>query len=250
LGNVGDSADGAFDQGFDLVHRITSVARQTGAVQHIVVPESVLGPRDVVVVEGADALTYLQSQVSQDLREVAVGDQVWTFLLEPAGKVAAFARVTRAGDDRFELDTDAGSGESLLARIKRFMIRVRADASLRPADPSAPRRDEAERIEFGWPALGAELIPGETIPAATGLARIAISFTKGCYPGQELVERMDSRAASAPKTLRRLAVTPGTAPGDAVLDQGEDVGVITSVAGGVALAWVKRSSGLGTPVEL
>ena len=38
-----------------------------------VVPDSVLGPRDVVVVEGPDAASYLQSQVSQELRELPVG---------------------------------------------------------------------------------------------------------------------------------------------------------------------------------
>ena len=44
-----------------------SVARQTAEMEPFTLPESVLGPRDVVVVEGPDALSYLQSQVSQDL---------------------------------------------------------------------------------------------------------------------------------------------------------------------------------------
>ena len=140
--------------------------------------------------------------------------------------MAGFARVTRVADERFELDTDAGFGESLLARIDRFKIRVRADTSLvagcRRCGDRATRR---QRIALGWPALGAELVPGESIPAATGLAGIAVSFTKGCYPGQELVERMDSRAAEAPRSLRRLAVAEGTAPGDPVLDGDEVVGV-------------------------
>jgi folate-binding protein YgfZ len=212
------------------------------------VPGEVLGPRDVVVVDGADALTYLHSQVSQDLRQLAVGEHTWTFVLEPTGKVAGFARVRRVGDERFELDTDAGFGESLLARINRFKIRVRADTSLVPAPAGAAPRDEAQRIQLGWPALGAELVPGESIPAATGLAGIAVSFTKGCYPGQELVERMDSRAAEAPRSLRRLTVAEGTAPGDPVLDGDEEVGVVTSVSGTRAIASVKRTSDLGEPI--
>ena len=72
--------------------------------QAFAVSDEVLGPRDVVVVEGADALTYLHSQVSQDLRPLAVGEHTWTFVLEPTGRVAGFARVTRVADDRFELD--------------------------------------------------------------------------------------------------------------------------------------------------
>jgi folate-binding protein YgfZ len=217
-------------------------------MEQVDVPDSVLGPRDVVVVEGPDAMTYLHSQVSQDLRPLGVGERTWTFLLEPTGKVVALARVTRTDDERFELDTDAGAGETLLARIDRFKIRVQADTSLVAAGPDAPVRDETARVELGWPAVGAEIVPGETIPAATGLTRIAVSFTKGCYPGQELVERMDSRAAEAPRSLRRVTVTEGSLPGDPVLEAGDVVGEITSVAGTAALAYVKRTSDVGVPI--
>ena len=213
------------------------------------IPDSVLGPRDVVVVEGPDALSYLQSQVSQDLRQLEVGASTWTLVLEPAGKVTSLARVTRSTAERFELDTDAGYGADLLARLDRFKIRVKADTSLRTADVDAPPRNEAERIELGWPAIGHEIVAGETVPQGTGLARIAVSFTKGCYPGQELVERMDSRGAEAPRTLRRLDVPEGSVPGDPVRDGDQVVGEITAVVLTRALAWVKRSSGVGEPVQ-
>ncbi len=209
--------------------------------------DRVLGVRDVVVVEGADAQSYLHSQVSQDLNGMEVGEQRWTFVLEPTGKIDGLARVTRAGDERFELDTDAGFGESLLARIDRFKIRVAADTSM--ADQVGEPADEAERIALGWPRLGAEIVPGETIPGGTGLTGIAVNFTKGCYPGQELVERMDSRAAEAPRSLRRLVVPEGAAAGDPVVDAGTEVGVLTSVSGTQALGWVKRSSELGSVVQ-
>jgi len=210
--------------------------------------EAVLGARDVVMVEGPDALTYLHSQVSQDLQGMTDGERRWTFVLEPTGKVESLARVTRLSDERYELDTDAGWGEALLTRIDRFKIRVRADTSLVPASATV-EVDEALRIEIGWPRLGAEIVPGETIPAGTGLTRVAVCFTKGCYPGQELVERMDSRAAEAPKSLRRLDVPEGTAVGEPVVDDGVEVGTITSVAGARALGWVKRSSPVGQVVQ-
>ncbi len=55
--------------------------------------------------------------------------------------------------------------------------------------------------------MGTEIVPAETIPASLGeVVRVAVSFTKGCYPGQELVERMDSRGSSAPQVLRRVDV--------------------------------------------
>ena len=215
------------------------------AIDHV---GEVLGARDVVVVEGPDALGYLHSQVTQDMQGMAVGDQRWTFVLEPTGKVASLARVTRAADERYELDTDAGFGEALLARLDRFKIRVRAETTLVPSSgPVAV--DEAARIEAGWPRLGVEIVPGEAIAGGTGLTRVAVCFTKGCYPGQELIERMDSRAAEAPRSLRRLDVAEGTRAGDPVVDDGVDVGVVTSVAGSRALAWVKRTSDLGEVVQ-
>ena len=112
-----------------------------------------------------------------------------------------------------------GYGDALVARLNRFRIRVKADVEPLPwrviavrgvdgvddvvgPDPTArgrprghARRARAARIEAGWPAMGAEIVPGETIPAETGVTDVAVDFRKGCYPGQELVERMDSRGA-------------------------------------------------------
>jgi len=210
----------------------------------------VLGPRDTVVVEGPDAATYLQSQVSQDLDGQEVGQQRWTFVLDPTGKIDALARITRVTQERFELDTDAGFGCELLTRIERFKIRVEATTSLVSAEPDLPDSAiEAARVGAGWPKLGAEIIPGETIPAGVGLSSLAVSFTKGCYPGQELVERMDSRGADAPRSLRRLTVSEGAGAGDPIVVEGDVVGVLTSVAGTTALGWVKRGTDLGAIVE-
>jgi hypothetical protein len=142
----------------------------------------------------------------------------------------------------FVLDTDAGFGETLEARINRFKIRVKADSSLVPAENSAPSAGhEAARIAAGWPRMGAEIVSGETIPAVTGVVPLSVNFTKGCYPGQELVERMDSRGADAPKTLRILDVPDGTAVGERI----DDLAEVTSVSGTTALAYVKRGNDVG-----
>jgi folate-binding protein YgfZ len=169
---------------------------------------------------------------------MSVGEQRWTFLLEPTGKVEVLARVRRVGEQRLELDTDAGYGEALLARINRFKIRVKADTALVPAGGAAPARDEVARVAAGWPAMGAEIVPGETLVAGSGLSAVAVDFRKGCYPGQELVERMDSRGAEAPRRLCRL---PAGAYDPAIVE-------VTSTAGEHALAWVKRGHAIGTPV--
>jgi folate-binding protein YgfZ len=205
--------------------------------------------RDTVTVSGADAMTYLQSQLSQEIRDLEVGDARWSFLLEPNGRIDVLARITRVADEVFRLDTDAGFGEALLARVNRFKIRVRADVELTLSATPHDDAPEGERIEAGWPRMGAEIIIGETIPAETGLNAVAVNFKKGCYPGQELVERMDSRAAVAPRSLRRLDVADGAAVGDPIIDSGgNEVGVLTSVSGRRALGYVKRSSDVGEPV--
>ena len=92
------------------------------------------------------------------------------------------------------------------------------------------RASEAARVAAGWPRMGSEIVPGETIPAMTGLIAVAVSVTKGCYPGQELVERMDSRGAEAPRSLRVLVAPADAAAGDPIVDGGgAEVGVYTSV---------------------
>jgi len=110
---------------------------------------------------------------------------------------------------------------------------------------------DALRIRSSWPAMGSEIIVGETLPAATGVVTIAVSFTKGCYPGQELVERMDSRGSTAPKNLRLLtgSIVDNAKSGDAVIVNGETVGEFTSVAHDCALAYVARAVELGVVID-
>jgi len=182
--------------------------------------------RDHVVVRGADALSYLHSQIAQDVRGLAVGEASWTLVLEPTGKVVALARVTRTDDQEFTFDIDAEVAEP------------------------APTNEDA-RIAAGWPRMGHEIVPGVTIPSVTGVVGVAVNFTKGCYPGQELVERMDSRGAEAPSSLRILAIGSdvplGTDVGHPVVDtSGATIGTITSVGATHALATIKRGHDLGT----
>jgi folate-binding protein YgfZ len=196
---------------------------------------------DVVTVEGPDAASYLQGQITQDVTTLAVGDVTWTFVLEPTGRVVVLARLQRAGADRFQLVVDGGFGDALLARLQRFKLRVKAELSLVTgvADEAAPT--DAERVEARWPAMGHEIVPGETIPAETGVTGAAVSFTKGCYTGQELVERMDARQAAPPRRLVRVTAPSSLAPGTPLHLDGKAVGHVTTAVGERALAYVNRS---------
>jgi tRNA-modifying protein YgfZ len=104
---------------------------------------------------------------------------------------------------------------------------------------------ETLRIISGVPSMGAEL-DETTIPAEAGIVERSVSFTKGCYTGQELVARIDSRGGQVPRNLSRV-VTPGPAAvGAAVEVDGVAVGTLTSVAAAagctVGLAYVKRGT--------
>ncbi len=106
---------------------------------------------------------------------------------------------------------------------------------------------QAVRIEAGIPLMGAELSE-RTIPAEAGVVERTVSFTKGCFTGQELVARIDSRGGNVPRHLRGVEVAGDRVPpvGSVVVVEAREVGSLTSVAlsprigGPVALAYVRR----------
>lgn len=118
---------------------------------------------------------------------------------------------------------------------------------------------EALRIECGVPALGRELTE-RTIPAEAGQGVIdrSVSFTKGCYTGQELVARIDSRGGNVPRRLQGLVLDGDDLPaaGATVVIDDAEVGVLTSAARSprldavVALAYVKRDVSVPTGAEV
>lgn len=252
--------------------------------------------RDVVEVRGLDAVAFLQGQLSQEVADLAPGSSTWALLLQPTGKVDAWLRATRLADDALSLDVEAGFGELVRARLARFKLRTAAELDLTrrsgyavrgpgaatqvtgglPAgwpgiegvdllaedfDPSIPRVDRTAldglRIECGVPLMGAEITEA-TIPAELGqwLIDASVSFTKGCYTGQELVARIDSRGGNVPRPVRGLLVEGDVAPdGSGVVRDGTEVGTVTSAGrspalGSIALAVVGRSVVDGTSVEL
>jgi folate-binding protein YgfZ len=97
---------------------------------------------------------------------------------------------------------------------------------------------EARRIEAGTPRQGFD-IDGSTIAQEAYLDRDAVSFTKGCFLGQELVCRIDTRG-HVNRMLRRLRADVPMARGAAVEVDGKAVGTVTSAAGTVALAMLRR----------
>lgn len=116
---------------------------------------------------------------------------------------------------------------------------------------------DALRIEAGVPKMGTEL-DESTIPAAAGIVEQSVSFTKGCYTGQELVARIDSRGNNVPKRLLSV-VLPGTAvpTAETVITAGDaTLGAITSASYSahldavIALAYISRAGEVGQHVAI
>ena len=123
-----------------------------------------------------------------------------------------------------------------------------------PQPPDGVRLVDADewtrsRILAGVPELGCELAEG-MIPAEGGRVLIdaTVSFTKGCYTGQELVARVDSRGGNVPRRVLGLRLADGgSVPVGAAVGER---GAITSAAGDVALALVPRGSAAGDTVPV
>ena len=116
------------------------------------------------------------------------------------------------------------------------------------SNPGGLTKESTQLFEFlrilnGIPAIGKELTE-KTIPAETGLVERSVSFTKGCYTGQELVARLDSRGNKVPKHLRIICSTAEINKGDLVEVNAETVGEITSASSFeddfVGLAYISR----------
>lgn len=101
-----------------------------------------------------------------------------------------------------------------------------ADLGLPECDRAAA---EVLRIEAGRPRMGHEL-DDTTIPNETGMVPRSVSFTKGCYTGQELVARIDSRGNNTPRRLVGLHLDAPVDPGTELTHDDKDVGRVTSVA--------------------
>lgn len=112
---------------------------------------------------------------------------------------------------------------------------------------------DAARIIAGWPALGAE-IGDRTLPQEVRFDEIGgVSYTKGCYTGQETVARVHFRG-HVNRELRGLRWDhPSPPEGDAIMREGKDVGTVRSLLllddRVLALAPVRREIAIGETVE-
>lgn len=151
-----------------------------------------------VLVRGPQSTAYLQGQLTQDV--VGLDERgAWSLLLEPDSAVVSSCFVRRVGSD-YELSVARELGEATLARLRRFHLRVDCTLELLEAE-SGPFSTLREMLDARMPGpreLAARLTPHAY---GAGLVATTVSFTKGCFTGQELVGRLDARGSSVPWRL-------------------------------------------------
>ena len=222
-------------------------------------------PRAYVRVKGRDAADLLQRLVSND---VLAAESCEALILTPKGRVIAPLVVWRRGEDDFLVLTEPELGEVVRSFLTRMRIASKCEIELEehssavvlgdaPGIPTLdygvpavevldtitdaePADDELERLRIlaRTPRWGREIDEG-ILPAEAGLDERAVSFSKGCFPGQEPVARLHNRGR-ANRGLSVLEVEGDrVAPAAEVRLGGDVVGRVTSSVPGLALAYVR-----------
>jgi folate-binding protein YgfZ len=212
-------------------------------------------PRAFVRVAGPDASEFLQRMLSNDVASLGAGEGCDALLLTAKARVVAPLRVLRRAENDFLLSTEPELGDVVRVQLRR--ARFASKAEIEPEEheawlvlageevlderPPGEELDEGAferwRIEAGIPRWGNE-IDDRVLPAEAGLTETHVSFTKGCYPGQEPIARQHYRG-KLNRRLRVLDVDGEVSPNDELVYEGKKVGRITSAVPGVALGYVR-----------
>lgn len=234
---------------------------------------------DLVWFRGRDAVRFLNDLISQEIGARSPGSVVRSMLLGPRGKLDHLLWVLRGeeavgliadegrgeelaatlGRYRIRVDVEidgpvtgwltvggaaeepgwiAGDG-GVEAVLEWGGPPLRFVTGNKPVGPDLTVTEwDAIRIEAGEPRFGVD-VDESTIPQETGLVAQTVDFTKGCFLGQELVARIDSRGR-VNRHLRRLALEGEVAAGAPIFAGEKEVGTLTSVAGNLGLALVHR----------
>jgi folate-binding protein YgfZ len=206
-------------------------------------PEVSGGLYKAIIIEGTDAESFLQGQLTQDVGEIPDGGSLPAAWCNPKGRVIVTLTVCRTPGG-FLLVVPASMCERTLQRLT--MYRLRADVDLLASDDvpdlDSIVSDPAALIEAGIPVIDESNTEAFT-PHMLNLDKLgAISFEKGCYTGQEVVARTEHLGKSKRRMMRYEADGDGISVGDKLSDADRSVGAVVNVNGVDLLAV--------TPVDL
>ncbi len=231
--------------------------------------------RAVIEVSGEDRVSFLQGLVSNDVAEAAPGRAVWAALLTPQGKwLADFFILSDGG--HLLLDCEAGQVAMLVQRLTRF--RLRAEVAVQPvplhvhaawggaAPESGIAAPDPRTLDAGWRVLSDMPLPANATAEDWDRHRLAlglpdgsrdmeaekttlleagfdelhgVSWTKGCYMGQELTARTKYRGLLKRRLVPVRIDGAKPPPGTPVLRAGVEVGAMRSTVPGLGLALLR-----------
>ncbi len=230
--------------------------------------------RSVLSVTGDDRVSYLQGLVSNDVAQAAPGRAVWSALLTPQGKWLADFFIF-AECDRLLLDVEAAQQADLARRLTRFRLRAKVAVEPDPLQVYAawdgapdipgltapdPRLPEAgwrvlgngiattaeagdydrHRLRLGLPDGSRDMETEKSVLLEAGFDELGgVSWTKGCYMGQELTARTKYRGLLKRRLVPVSAGQPLPAPGTPVTKDGVEIGTLRSSNGELGLALLR-----------
>lgn len=239
-----------------------------------------LNRRGVVGVAGEDRVSFLNGLVSNDVALAAPGQAVWAALLSPQGRYISDFFIF-ADEDRLLLEAPRAMVPELLRRLGRFRLRAKvalqdlseslfvyaAWAGTPPPVPVTapdPRLEfagyrmvsaepleetaseaayDAHRLNLGLPDGPPDLEPEKTLLLEAGFDELnGVSWTKGCYMGQELTARTKYRGLVKRRLVPVTLDSAPPAPGTPVMAEGSEVGTLRSSAGMLGLAMLRTDA--------
>ena len=184
-------------------------------------------------VTGPDAFTFLQGQLTNDLRRLKSEPEILAAWCSPKGRVIWFGTVA-AIESGFALSAPAETAADTVQRLTGFRFRSKIEFDIVNDGITV---DPVFLIQNGYPFIGTARSELFT-PHMLNLDLLdTISFDKGCYTGQEIVARTHYKGATKRRTLRFTSESP-VAAGDKVSDGTRDIGEVLNAAGTDLLAVV------------
>jgi folate-binding protein YgfZ len=225
----------------------------------------ILGLRGIISLEGETALAFLQDLLTCDVGNMSEGTAAYGGLLSPQGKILYEIFVVNLGG-KIWLDCPLPQRDGLAQKLKLYRLRAKIIITEHPeldiavgkkgwADPrhadmgrrqivakaSLPQSTDyhAARIALGLADGGLDLGEGKFFPHEANWDQLqGVSFTKGCYVGQEVVSRMQHRATARSRILP--VVFDGVALANAAITAGDtSIGETLSASGNAALALLR-----------
>ena len=237
-----------------------------------------LPARAVLSVSGEDRVSYLQGLVSNDVALAEPGRAIWAALLTPQGKWLADFFIF-ADADRLLLDVEAAQRDELAKRLLRFRLRakvaVEADSlqvfaawdgspdttgMIAAPDPRLPgagwrilatgltatateQEYDAHRLGLGLPDGSRDMEAEKSVLLEAGFDELGgVSWTKGCYMGQELTARTKYRGLIKRRLVPVAAAADLPPPGTPVMRDGAEVGTLRSAQGAHGLALLRTDA--------